>query len=76
MGCYLCLEKLRQLVVAFIFTAGLSLILDFGVTVAIVGQLLWLVFEIVPLRDGASLSEIQWVVINTVILLFLVKTKC
>jgi uncharacterized membrane protein (DUF2068 family) len=62
------------LAVGLILTAGVSLVLDFGVVFAIAGQVLWLVFELFPLRDGASLSEIQWVVINLVILLFLIKS--
>jgi len=66
----------RKLAVALIFTGGVSLVLDFSCTVGIISQLLWLGLQLLPLRDGASLYEIQWVFINALILVILLKSKC
>lgn len=67
----------RQLAVAFLLTGGLSLIFDFGVIVAVVAQLGWIALEAVKYQDGVDFSEMQWAVINFLLLVVLLKeVKC
>jgi hypothetical protein len=75
LGCFPCIEKYRSAFVVLLLTGGVSLVFDFGVTVAILSQLLILAIDASTLRCEFDSDSYRSVLINFVILLILLKNS-
>jgi hypothetical protein len=73
LGCYRCIELYRQAVVIFIFTAGVSLLLDSGIAIAILAQIILIAINLINLRGSFEIVELQTVLISFALLVFLIR---
>ncbi len=75
LGCYKCIEQYRQIVVIFVFTAGISLVLDTGIFLGILAQIVISALDFSTCQGQITLPQIQGLLINLAIILFLLKNR-
>lgn len=56
-----------------IFTGGATLVMDAGITIAIIAQLLLTAVGMTALRGGLDVSELQTLLINVALIVFLLR---
>ena len=62
--------------VVLVFTGGASLVMDSGVTVAIIAQLILTALDLTDLRGGLDVAEAQTLLVNVALLVFLFRNCC
>lgn len=62
--------------VVLVFTGGASLVMDSGVTVAFIAQLILTALDLTDLRGGLDVAEAQTLLINVALLVFLFRNCC
>lgn len=56
-----------------IFTGGATLVMDAGITIAIIAQLLLTAVGMTALRGGLDVAELQTLLINVALIVFLLR---
>jgi hypothetical protein len=60
-------------VVIFVFTAGVSLLLDSGIAIAILAQIVLIALNLITLRGSLEIVELQTLLISFALLIFLIR---
>lgn len=73
LGCFKCIETYREVTVLFIFTAGASLVLDTGATLAIIAQIIVIALDYASLGCACDIISLKPILTNLAILFFLFR---